>query len=192
VTTQLMEIVLAVLAVAIAVNLLLTVRLLEVLRKPLQVSALTPPIGEPLFAVVGTALGGTSRPLYRAGKPAVWVFLSSRCPTCRQKLPLLEALLRQSRAAGFDLCLVSREPVARIEAFLSDTSLANTVLRVNKADYNTLNPTHYNPLYLFVDHRGVLEAGGEVGDENWQSFMAQMAELASGEEASLFHGPVHS
>lgn len=145
----------------------------------------TPPPGEVIPAVAARLLEGRARvALPDLGMPAVLLFLSSTCPKCRQKLPQIENYLPHLDRAGLQLWLVSREPAWRLKRFLRGRLLARHALRVGMRDYKALNPTMASPFYLFVDEEGRLQAGGMVGDENWDAFHQQMRELDEEREAA--------
>ena len=40
------------------------------------------------------------------------------------------------------------------------------------------------PYYLFVNHLTELQAGGVIGDEDWQSFVQQMDEMREEDAAA--------
>lgn len=145
----------------------------------------TPPFGDVIPAVTARALqGSTRKALPVPGMPAVLVFLSSTCPKCRQKLPELADYLPQLDAAGLELWLISREPRWRLQRFLRGSPLAAHTLRVSMRSYRSLNPTMSSPFYLFVDEQGQLQTGGTIGDENWETFRAQMMEAGAEQEAA--------
>lgn len=170
----------AVLAFSVALNLWLTLRVLRATRSfvAAQGASLTPPIGQKIPEVAGRRIDNGGRVSLPDGEqPAVLLFLSSTCPKCREKLPEISKVLALREEARLALWLVSREPAWRLRRFLRGTGLASVTLRVALQSYKALNPTLTSPYYLFLDEKGALVAGGLVGDEDWQSFQAQMAEI---------------
>lgn len=167
---------LAVLAFAVALNLKLTISVLYAGRSERDAPAPLLP-GEPVPSVTGRPLGGRfmQRPLLD-GQPATLLFLSSRCPKCRTKLAELEQMLPAAQRAGLAVWLISAEPAWRLRRFLDGRFPLAQVLRLNRRDYKILNATGASPAYLFVNHAGILEAGGLIGDENWLGLRAQLAD----------------
>lgn len=172
--------VLLVLALSVALNLALTFRLLAAVRAladgpPVPLSA-----GMPLPPIEGRVLPGRLLPgravvaLPPAGQPAVLLFLSSRCPKCRAKLPEIAGLLAPAQAAGVAVWLVSHEPSWRLRRFLRASPLAAVAVRVARASYRQLNVRYASPSYLFIGHDGMVQAQGMIGDDDWMSFCAQM------------------
>jgi len=179
--------VLGVLAFGVALSLRLSLAAVDAARHlaAARERQATPPPGEVIPAVMARPLqAGPRKHLAGLGMPSVLLFLSSTCPKCRQKLPELAGYLPQLEAAGLELWLVSREPAWRLRRFLRGSPLAQHALRVSMREYKELNPTMGSPLYLFVDEAGVLQAGGMIGDENWQSFQEQMREIEETREAA--------
>jgi len=169
---------LALLAFAVALNLKLTVSVLHAaLEARDAASPLTP--GEAVPQVSGLPLdarfwpGSPRRPVLEA-RPAALLFLASGCPKCHGKLAELERMLPAAQQAGLDVRLVSHESAWRLRRFLGRSVPLSQVLRLRRADYRLLNPTGASPAYLFVDHAGVLEARGFIGDENWLALRAQL------------------
>ncbi|MED5523264.1 MAG: redoxin domain-containing protein [Pseudomonadota bacterium] len=170
--------VLLLLSLSVALNLYLTFRILRRLDEPPQIPELLPTVpGGPLAAVIGKSLQGTKLALGQEGKASALLFLSSQCPKCREKLPQITELAELAEPAGLQLWLVSTESSARLRRFLASTPLLSRVVRVAARQHKRLNPTLSSPFYLFVDHLGQLEAGGHIGDENWQSFAEQMQQI---------------
>lgn len=179
--------VLAILAFGLALELKLSLAAVEAARHLASAGERqpTPPQDEVIPAVSGRTLIGRMRTHLPAdGMPTVLLFLSSTCPKCRQKLPEIASFLPHLDDAGLRLWLVSREPRWRLRRFLRDSALAPHALCVNMSHFKALNPTLSSPFYLFVDERGRLQAGGMIGDENWQGFRQQMQEFDSEREAA--------
>ena len=169
---------LAVLAFAVALNLKLTISVLHAALEernagsPLMPGEAVPQVsGRPLDARLPS--WSPPRPVL-AGRPAALLFLASGCPKCHGKLDELERLLPAALHAGLDVRLVSHESTWRLRRFLGGRFPSSQALRLNRRDYQLLNPTGASPAYLFVDHAGILEARGFIGDENWLALRAQL------------------
>jgi len=177
--TGTLYLILGVLAFGLALNLKLTLAVLNASRNA-AAAANTPftlPEGERIPSVPARGLqGGATLALDGEGQPSVLLFLSSTCPKCRAKLPEIATLLPLAQEAGVDLRLVSREPAWRLRRFLAGTPLAAVAARVSTKGYQALNPTMTSPYYVFLDEQARVQAGGIIGDENWSSFQAQLEE----------------
>lgn len=160
----------------LAFGLALTLKLAMAARKePEPALALAP--GDSVQAIEGRAFaGGRKMTLPVSGQPAALLFLSSRCPKCREKIPELESLMDAARDAGLAIWLVSEEPAFRLRAFLGGSPLTALAVRTRLRDYKRINPTLLSPAYLFVDHEGSVEAAGFIGDENWTALQYQLTE----------------
>ncbi|USX28088.1 hypothetical protein NHH73_07345 [Oxalobacteraceae bacterium OTU3CINTB1] len=177
--SQIIYLALAVLAFAVALNLKLTISVLHAALEERDAGApLTP--GEAVPQVSGQPLAARfapwsppRRPVLE-GRPAALLFLASGCPKCHGKLAELERLLPAALHAGLDVRLVSHESAWRLRRFLGGRLPSSQVLRLRRSDYRLLNPTGVSPAYLFVDHAGILEARGFIGDDNWLALRAQL------------------
>lgn len=170
---------LAVLAILVALNLKLTLHLFELVRNP---SILNPPflareIGEPIPALTGQSLANTTVELSDLKQAAALLFLSSRCPQCQEKLSEIAALTPLLEEAGLTMWLVTNEPKRHFAKFLNNGPLQEHVILLDKGLYKQINPTLSTPYYLFINHLTQLEAGGVIGDDNWQSFLQQMDDI---------------
>ncbi|WP_028101738.1 redoxin domain-containing protein [Pseudoduganella violaceinigra] len=185
--TSTLYLVLGLLAFGVALSLRLSLAAVDAARNFAAARTLqpTPPLDEVIPAISARPLQGRAhKELSSLEMPAVLLFLSSTCPKCRQKLPEVAGYLPLLEHAGLELWLVSREPAWRLRRFLRGSPLAQHALRVGMRDYKMLNPTMGSPFYLFVDNDGKLQAGGMVGDENWQTFQQQMQEIGAQREAA--------
>lgn len=108
-------------------------------------------------------------------QPAVWLFLSSQCPKCHDTLPLLEPLLPLCESAQVSIQLITMESRKQMQRFLANSSLLQHCLLLKRKDYLRLNPSLTSPGYLFINHDGLIEAEGMIGDANWLSFEQQLA-----------------
>ncbi|WP_313166404.1 hypothetical protein [Massilia oculi] len=171
---DLLQLTLAALAFAVALNLKLT---LAARRSALR--ALTPPAtlqpGHTLPPIRATVLDGGGRVALGAAGPArALLFLSSQCPKCRAKVPHLASLVELADDAGLAMSIVSEEPRWRLASLLRGTALASHTLRLARADYRLLNPLRASPAYLFVDRLGTIEAAGLIGDADWRALERQL------------------
>ncbi len=143
---------------------------------------LTVPLGQPVPAFEGRARasGRRVRSEELEGQAAVLLFMSSGCPKCRGKVAELLRLLPSIHGAGLGFWIVPADSTHEISLLLEDPALMEHVLLLEPAVRERLNPRGAAPLYLFIDHRMVALASGQVGDDDWMSFVAQMDGLASG------------
>lgn len=182
-STDIIYLALAVLSFALALNLKLTIAVLRTARRERSMPAALA-AGQDVPPVLARTLDG-ERPvdLVAQGQPAVLLFLSSKCPKCRAKLPELARMAPGARQAGLALWLVSEEPRWRLRRFLRGSSLSPIAARVSEADYRLLNASLTSPAYFFIDHQGVLEAAGLIGDANWLALREQLAQADIGQAA---------
>lgn len=166
---------LAALAFALALNLQLTLAAVRAARRGHDAPPRLLP-GERVPVVEAGALAAGARVRLAApGQSWALLFLSSKCPKCREKLPGIDAMAGAAREAGLSMWIVSEEPRWRLRGFLRNTALAAMTARVDRTGYRTLNPNKASPAYLFVNHEGVLEASGLIGDDDWLALQAQLA-----------------
>jgi len=182
---QLIYFVLLVLCFSVALNLKLTFNLLHLVRNPPEaedpLGHLT--IGAPIPGISGVSpVTDKAVDLSLTVKPQVLLFLSSRCPVCKEKLAEIDSLLPLAQQAGVEFCFISLESKNRLGAFLQSPILSSLAVIVEEKDYKQLNPTLSSPFYLFIDHEQKLQAGGTIGDEDWLAFVAQLNELQLEEE----------
>lgn len=174
------------LALLVALNFKLTLHLFEMIKDP---SLLNPPflareIGDEMPEIKGKTLSKESLTLTQVEQPSVLLFLSSRCPKCKDKVTEIEALLPLLDDAGLSMFLVTNEPSRHITKFLSNDALSEKVLQISSKQYKQINPTLSTPYYLFINHLTQLEAGGVIGDEDWLSFLQQMDEIRQQDAAA--------
>ena len=112
--TDILYFTLAALACGLALNLRLTLAVLQASRAEREMPQSLLP-GMPVPAVAGRGLrDGRRASAGGAGQPAVLLLLASGCPKCKGKLPELEALLPLAQEAGLAMWLVSQEPAWRL------------------------------------------------------------------------------
>lgn len=170
---------LIILALLVALNLKLTLHLFELIRDPslLNPPFLARPVGDFMPEIEGKSANNTPVHLAELGQASVLLFLSSRCPQCKEKLAEIQALIPAADDAGLSLLLVTQEPLRHFSKFLQHELLLNQVVKVSSKQYKQLNPSISTPYYLFIDHLNQLQAGGVIGDEDWLSFSEQMSEV---------------
>jgi len=182
--TDLLHLVLAALACAIALNLKLTLALRRAARRALTPSLPLQP-GNALPDVDAAMLAGRGRVALGAGGAArALLFLSSQCPKCRAKVPQLSSLVPAAGAAGLEMWIVSEEPRWRLASLLRGTALATHTLRLARGDYQRVNPLRASPAYLFVNRDGTIEAAGLIGDADWSALERQLTEAGIGAHAA--------
>lgn len=176
---NLFRLVLVGLTLATALNLLLILRLAAIVRPgPAPPPPPTVPLGEavPPFAGRRSSDGARVTSADLAGRPTVLVFLSSGCAACREKVPELIGILPGMRRAGIALWIIPPTAVHDLPAGVAASPLNDHVLALDAAAARRLNPANAAPFYLFIDDTGIVRASHYVGDEDWQSFLAQMRE----------------
>lgn len=163
-------------------NLKLTLSMYEIINNPpTYIDDSKPvPIGEKVPQVQTKALKNNApTKAIDDGIPTVLLFLSSQCPSCKEKLPHIEELCKVVKEVGVRLKLISNESKVRLNQFLKGSLLRENVLLVKRGVYKQLNPSQASPFYLFIDHESQLEAFGTIGDEDWQSFVKQVDSMTS-------------
>lgn len=172
--------VVAALAVVVAFLLFLVLRIASVvgaqeyLRSPTAL-----PVGSSLpdFAARRLRDGRSLDGNFLAGQSAALLFLSPDCGDCRQRVAELTGMYDAIRDSGVVLWIVSSRSGKRMTEFLRETPLLDHVLLVNAAARQALNPRNAAPFYVFVDPDGRVLASNFIGDENWQSFVAQLRDV---------------
>lgn len=161
------------------INLRMTLKIQKDLRTPpAEPSMTTMEQGQRVPFPKGEFLQSRNKiRLQSNGQAAVFLFLSSRCPKCREKLPELESLLPVANSAGLNMWIISYEPRARLHRFIEKSTLQRIVFRTGILQYRALNPTFASPFYLFVNHEDKLEAAGMIGDQNWLAFQSQLESI---------------
>ena len=179
--SDLLTLLLVILAAATGLNLFLILRIAGiVLPDPDPVEDLVPLVGQSLPAFVAERRGaGDSVTAEELSKgPAVLIFISPACPACRSKIAELVELLPAIEAAGVALWIAAADAHHDITAMTAGSPLAERTLSIDQATREMLNPSGAAPLYIFLDEAWAIRAGNYIGDENWQTFVAQMRETA--------------
>ena len=174
--------ILAILTVSVALNLKLTFSLMHVLGRLAlpELGENELEVGELVPEFKGKFLASGEKVIFDQNSQAsVLLFLASKCPKCRQKLPEIQRMLPILEDTGLRTWLISNEPKWPLKRFLGMTPLFARTVLVNKKDYKILNTKLSSPYYLLIDQSGSLQASGLIGDENWLSFQSQMDELAA-------------
>lgn len=178
--SQILYLTLAALAFGLALNLKLTLSVLQTTRRERE-----PPqmlmAGQHIPGVTARTTSGRIE-LISEGQATVLLFLASKCPKCRAKLPEVERMLAGAQQAGLAMWLVSEESGWRLRGFLRGSSLWGNTARVTLKDYKVLNASLTSPAYLFVNHEGLIEATGLIGDPDWLALRAQLGDEQAGLE----------
>lgn len=111
----------ATITLALGAKILLVVLVVEHGRREAAVDTLPVASPAPDFAVESTTGGTLSLGALR-GRPVVLVFWATWCGACRDDLPALERLARES-GDDFAVMMVSREPVAKLARFAAERRL---------------------------------------------------------------------
>lgn len=170
----------AALAVLLACNLFLTLRLARMVNALARARLPdTVPIGEPLprFHARRLVEGRRVRSDALLGdEAAVLVFVSPGCKACLARQPELDRMRPLMDEAGVALWVVAQSRPQRLRDYFASTGLLPRVLRVGDRDLRRLNPKYSAPFYIFVGADGVVQASGQVGDDNWLSFRDQIGD----------------
>ncbi|WP_313920320.1 redoxin domain-containing protein [Tahibacter sp.] len=178
--------VVALLTLVVAFMLFLVLRLAavvsaqEYLRSPAAL-----PVGSLLPEFSGQRLSNGERLSgeFLRGQASVLLFLSPECGDCRLRVAELSELYEAIVRSGVRLWVISARSRKRMAAFLHDSPLLAHVLLVKASVRHALNPRNAAPFYIFADDEGRVLASHFIGDEDWQSFVAQIRE--SGEAPDL-------
>ena len=171
----------AVIAFLISTNLRRVAALLRLTRRSETSEApFTLPLGQVIPAFEGRARADGRRVTSSEleGQAAILLFLSSGCPKCRGKVPELVQILPSIHRAGVGLWIVPADSRHDISPLLEGSALLDHVIFLEPAVRDQLNPRRAAPFYLFIDHRMVALASGQIGDDDWTSFVDQMKEIA--------------
>ena len=161
---------------------------LKLLRKIKQISESTknsspiPPGTEIPQITARTLLSKQKQDLLLPEYAIVLLFLSTKCPKCKEKLQEIEKIAMCAEQAGVRLWLVSNEPQWRVRRFLGNTALAPFAVFLKEENYREINRKLMSPYYRFIDHARLLQAEGMIGDDNWCAFLTQIEELASADQ----------
>lgn len=180
--SSLVGIVLLALSFSVALNLFLTFRLIAIVGSGKIPPPFSIAIGEPLPGFEGRVFSDgrlvTSGELL--GQAAVLVFLSSGCHKCLTRIPELQQISQPMQRLGIPLWIIGTDSARRVARHLKGSALLRNILDLDPPTRRGLNPSHAAPLYIFVDHRGVVQARDFIGDENWLLFVEQLQEDRSG------------
>ncbi|HAA15623.1 MAG TPA: hypothetical protein DCE41_29505 [Cytophagales bacterium] len=171
--------VLGFLTLSVALNFWLTFWLIRTMKRlPISTNTTSPPL--PAGTVVSditldrfTDKESVTLSAY-PNHAKVLVFLGSKCPKCKTKLPELRASLDKTDNLGLLIWILSVEKKRQIKNFLRDEVLLGATMRTTQATYDYLNPQAAFPYYLFLDTENRVQAEGMIGDENWLNFLEQL------------------
>lgn len=171
----------AVIAFLLSMNLYRIAPLLRLTRRSRPADPpFTVPLGQTVPAFEGRARAGgrriTSAEL--VGQAAVLLFLSGGCPRCRATVLELLRILPAIQSAGVTLWIIPADSRHDISPLLEGSALLDHTLLLEPAVRERLNPRRAAPFYIFIDHRMVALASGQIGDDDWQSFLDQMKQIA--------------
>jgi hypothetical protein len=173
-------VVLAVVIVLVLLNLLLTLRLAAIVQqREYDRLPLAFPVGAPLpaFSARRVRDGAAVSSATLSGAASVLVFLSPACGDCRRRRVELIGLHPAIVASGIGLWVFGAGARRRVRAFFDGTPLAAHVMSIRASVRRRLNARNAAPFYLFVDDAGIVVASGFVGNDDWNSFDAQMREV---------------
>ncbi len=172
-------ILLSLLFFSVTLNLVLTIKLQ---RKLITLNELVnPKLEVPIGTVIPNSSGrvlatNANWQMHAVSRPKALIFLSTRCPKCEHKLAQIDSMIAKAELQGLEIKLISYESGKRLRRFMKGNSLlANTVL-VRRKSYRALNPKEMTPYYMFLDEEHIVQATGEVGDDNWLSLVNQLNE----------------
>jgi peroxiredoxin len=173
------SVVLALLALSVAFNLFLTLRLTRIVGNNEYLKLpMTLPIGQPLPMFDGRAFsdGRRVRSAEFEGHASVLLFFSPECHDCQARVVEISAMYASMRQAGVGVWVLSTISKRRMREFLDDSPLLDHVLMVSSSAQRTLNPRSSAPFYIFIDHQRTVLASNFIGDADWLSFCEQMRE----------------
>jgi cytochrome c biogenesis protein CcmG/thiol:disulfide interchange protein DsbE len=165
--------------VGVAAVTTLTVVAIVVATRPGPTAPDTIAKGQPVPAIVGTALDGSQVDLaaYR-GRPVVINFWGPSCPPCVTELPLLATKAKAHAADGLAILgVLTDDPVEGAQAFASAHEATwPTVLDPGSALKKAYHVVG-RPQSFFVDRAGVLRsiAIGPLGDADFEARFAAIA-----------------
>ena len=164
-----------------AIGFLLATNLHRIARWLRSTPPFTVPLGQPLPAYEGRerASGRRVTSAELEGQTAVLLFLSSGCAKCRGTIPELLRILPAIQSAGVALWIIPADSRHDLAPLLEGSALLDHVLILEPAERERLDPQRAAPFYLFVDHQRIAVASGLIGDDDWQSFVDQMTEIAA-------------
>jgi hypothetical protein len=177
----LIQLVLAFLTAAVALNLWLTFRLIYTIKylrldnntaQQMPVGATTPDFTATRLTD-NTVIASNNGP----DTAKVWIFLSTACTKCKAKIPELEQVLLATQDAGVQLRMLTNESKRSMTGFLAGSALQENALIVDKTTHSLFNPQGASPFYQFVDDQNILQAQGLIGDDNWQGFVSQLTQM---------------
>jgi peroxiredoxin len=171
------SLVLALLALSVAFNLFLTLRLTRIVGNNEYLKLpMTLPTGQPLPMFEGRALsdGRRVRSADFEGHASVLLFFSPECKDCQARVAEISAMYAAMRRAGLGVWVLSTISKRRMREFLENSPLLDHVLIVSPSTQRTLNPRSAAPFYIFIDHERTVLASNFIGDEDWSSFCEQM------------------
>ncbi|GAB4108584.1 MAG: hypothetical protein OHK0022_60190 [Roseiflexaceae bacterium] len=171
---------LAVLAVGLLVNYVLTFALIRRLNSLIEQRSpdnlfLKPGQQAPDFSAQTLDGAAVTRSSY-AGRPVTFVFFKSGCEPCREAIPSYEQARPLAERVGVELVLVSVEDAERTRAFVREQQISLPVL-VAPASENTFQHDYQlpgTPAFCSLNERGLVQASGfaSIDAEAWRTQVA--------------------
>lgn len=135
------------------------------------------PAGVQMEDFVGESRAGVPVTIAAGETAYALVFLSKGCPKCAAAAPGVVAAAARTGGRGVDLWVVTAERLTAADLGQGPAFEAH-FLDLTRVTYAMLNPRRASPAYLFVAPDMTAEASGFIGDVDWESFVAQLAEPA--------------
>ncbi|MDB2439251.1 redoxin domain-containing protein [Hellea sp.] len=108
----------------------------------------------------------------------VILFLSDGCPSCKEVAEEVSEHHSFFQSSNVGLWIMTLRAAPVIRKRLEERGLGRNIIDVSPESLKLLNPKSASPFYIFVNAENVIEAGDFVGDENWNSFVAQIKDEA--------------
>lgn len=179
-TLEFLSFIVVLLTIICTLNVFINIRLIQTI-KYLRIGVPAPqniPLGTIIPAIDAKLLNARDsiNTSTHHGLSQVWLFLSSKCDKCKSKLPEVSKAISRAEDKGLVINIISQENKRRLNRFLTDDTLQSATLIVERAIYEQINPTGASPFYMFIDDQNELQAQGTIGDENWSTFIEQLAQ----------------
>jgi thiol-disulfide isomerase/thioredoxin len=118
-----------------------------------------------------------------ASKAVVFIFVSTHCGSCRQKIPLLIKLSSLAKERkGIDFVLVSDSSLAETHAWVQtifEEDEIEVTIPILVAPYSSTeflliyNPRRLTPYYCFIDEQAVVRARDPLGMGQWSKLQQE-------------------
>lgn len=179
---------LASLSIVTGLNTILLLRVIQYFQALKNFAAskpLTLPFGQiaPDFAAETLTHADVTLANYR-GCNVAFVFILSDCSTCREKLPMLNALDQRSRAKSRPrIVVVSSGPFEETRKLFDEYNLdiqvlvpslnpnASTKTGALSPFVETYVPGRMFPVFVFIDSNGIVALSGTIESSDWKLFV---------------------